>query len=51
MGKWQETLPTKSNVAQIMSNVHFALDLKTNLLILGQLQEKGYKIIIKSGVC
>lgn len=51
MGKGQVTLLTKSNVAQTMSNVLFVPDLKANLLSIGQLQEKGYEVTIKNGVC
>lgn len=51
MGKGQEILLTKSNVAQTMSNVLFVPDLKANLLSIGQLQEKGYEVTIKNGVC
>ena len=42
----------KGRVAiQTISNVLFVLDLRTNLLNVGQLQEKGYGISIKNGVC
>ncbi|GLT87811.1 hypothetical protein SLE2022_058710 [Rubroshorea leprosula] len=34
-----------------ISNVLYVPDLKSNLLSLGQLQEKGYEILIKDGVC
>ena len=34
-----------------ISNVLFVPDLKTNLLSAGKLQEKGYEISIKDGVC
>lgn len=50
MGKGKVTLQTKGNSTHI-SNVLFVPDLKTNLLSVGQLQEKGYEIIIKNGVC
>jgi len=52
MGKRQVIIHTKRNVTQIISNVLFVPDLKTNnLLNIGQLQEKGYEIFIKYGVC
>lgn len=50
MGKGKVNVQTKGNSTHI-SNVLFGPDLKTNLLSVGQLQEKGYKIIIKNGVC
>ncbi|KAF2292469.1 hypothetical protein GH714_023138 [Hevea brasiliensis] len=40
MGKGQVIIQTKRDAAQTISNVLYVLDLKTNLLILGQLQEK-----------
>ncbi|KAL5862320.1 hypothetical protein ACOSQ3_003607 [Xanthoceras sorbifolium] len=50
MGKGNVSIRTKANFIQIISNVFFVPDLKTNLLSIGQLQEKGYEIIIKDGV-
>ena len=50
MGKGNVTIQTKQNFAQIVSSILFVLDLKTNLLSIGQFQEKGYEIVIK-GVC
>ncbi|KAH7557154.1 hypothetical protein JRO89_XS11G0061700 [Xanthoceras sorbifolium] len=50
MGKGNVTIRTKENTAQIISNIFFVSDLKTNLLSIGQLQEKGYEIIIREGV-
>ena len=41
----------KGNSMQTISNVLYVLDLKTNLLSVGRLQEKGYGISIKNGVC
>ena len=34
-----------------ISNVFYVPDLKINLLTVGQLQERGYEISIKNGVC
>ncbi|KAL5752044.1 hypothetical protein ACOSQ2_022551 [Xanthoceras sorbifolium] len=51
MAKGNVTIRTKENTAQIISNVFFVPNLKTNLLNIGQLQEKGYEIIIKERVC
>ncbi|PON49915.1 Zinc finger, CCHC-type, partial [Parasponia andersonii] len=47
MGKGRITLQTKENSTHTISNVLFVPDLKTNLLSVGQLQEKGYEISIK----
>ena len=51
MGKGWVTIQTKENVTHTISNVLFVPDLKTNLLSVGQLLEKGYAISIKDGVC
>ncbi|XP_015582688.1 uncharacterized protein LOC107262284 [Ricinus communis] len=51
MGKGQVTIRIKENNYQTISSVVFVPDLKTNLLSIGQLQEKGYEIKIKNGVC
>lgn len=37
--------------AQVISDVYFVPGLKNNLLSVGQLQEKGLRIIIEEGVC
>lgn len=50
MGKRRVTIQTKGS-SHYISNVLFVPDLKTNLLSVGQLQEKGYEISIKEGVC
>ncbi|GKU96956.1 hypothetical protein SLEP1_g10137 [Rubroshorea leprosula] len=50
-GKGKVTIHAKDNSIQTMSNVLYVPDLKSNLLSLGQLQEKGYEILIKDGVC
>ncbi|KAA8532168.1 hypothetical protein F0562_006691 [Nyssa sinensis] len=50
MGKGKVTLQTKEHSTHTISNVLFVPDLKTNLLSVGQLQEKGYEISIKDGV-
>ena len=51
MGKGKVTIQTKGNFVQTIFNVLFVLDWRTNLLSVGQLQEKGYEISIKDGVC
>ncbi|KAL5739846.1 hypothetical protein ACOSP7_028741 [Xanthoceras sorbifolium] len=50
IGKGKVTLQTKENSTHTISNILFVPDLKTNLLSVGQLQEKGYEISIKDGV-
>lgn len=42
---------TQGKLHHTISNVLFVPDLKTNLFGVGQLQEKGYEIFIKNGVC
>jgi hypothetical protein len=44
-------IKTKKDTIETISNVFYILDLKSNLLSLGQLQEKGYVTTIKDGVC
>ena len=51
MGKGNVKICSKENVNQIISNVFFIPDLKTNLLSIGQLQEKWYEVSIKGGIC
>jgi len=51
MGKWEVAIQTKRNIVQNISNVLFVPDLRTNLFSIGQLQEKGYEICIKDGLC
>ena len=50
MVKGQVIIHTKGNVTQTISNVLLISDLKTNLLSISQLQEKGYEILIKDKV-
>ena len=50
MGKGQITIQLNSNSTHTIFNVLFGPDLKTNLLSIGQLQEKGYEIIIKDAM-
>ncbi|GKV24493.1 hypothetical protein SLEP1_g34100 [Rubroshorea leprosula] len=50
-GKGKVTIRSKDNSIQTIFNVLYVPDLKSNLLSLGQLQEKGYEILIKDGVC
>lgn len=49
MGRGRVKFQTKANSIQTISNVLFIPSLKTNLLSLGQLQDKGYKINIEDG--
>ncbi|KAL5763418.1 hypothetical protein ACOSP7_019682 [Xanthoceras sorbifolium] len=51
MGRGRVTLQTKGNSSHSISSVFFIPDLKTNLLSIDQLQEKGYEISIKNEVC
>ena len=51
MAKGKVITQTKGNSTHTISNVLFVPDLKTNLLNMGQLQEKGYEIFIKDEVC
>lgn len=51
MGKGDIQIKAKDNSLQTISNVYYAPALKTNLLSIGQLQEKGYVITIKEGTC
>ena len=48
--KVQVTIQTKGNSTHTISNVLFVLDLKTNLLSVGQLLKKWYELSIKDGV-
>ncbi|XP_059650309.1 uncharacterized protein LOC132296087 [Cornus florida] len=50
MGKGNVKIHIKEKSNQIISNIFFVPNLKTNLLSVGQLQEKGYEISIKDGV-
>ena len=40
-----------NGVTHVISNVYYVPELKTNLLSLGQLQEKGLAILIQNGTC
>lgn len=40
-----------NGITQVISDVYFILELKNNLLSLGQLQEKGLAILIQNGTC
>ncbi|KAF7112444.1 hypothetical protein RHSIM_RhsimUnG0229000 [Rhododendron simsii] len=51
MGKGSVQIQTSKSSHQTISNVFYIPGLKSNLLSVGQLQEKGYEIIIKDGVC
>ncbi|XP_049406281.1 uncharacterized protein LOC125869931 [Solanum stenotomum] len=50
-GKGKVKLQTKSSSMQIIFDVFFAPDLKTNLISVGQLKENGYEVSIKHGIC
>ena len=51
MGTAKVTIQTKGKSFRSIANVLFVSDLKTKLLSIGQLQEKGYEVSIKGGVC
>lgn len=52
MGKGRVIIQAKENSStHNITDVLFVPDLKTNLLSVGQLLEKGYEISIKNGVC
>ncbi|RDX85071.1 hypothetical protein CR513_33793, partial [Mucuna pruriens] len=40
-----------NGITQVISDVYFVLELKNNLLSLGQLQQKGLAILIQNGTC
>lgn len=51
MGKGNIKIKTKNGFVETISNVLYVPDLKSNLLSVGQLQEKGYEITIRKGEC
>ena len=51
MGKGEVTILNKDNSNETIFNVFFVLDLKTNLLSVGQLLENGYELSFKDGAC
>ncbi|KAJ8759878.1 hypothetical protein K2173_009979 [Erythroxylum novogranatense] len=51
MGKDDIKIKTKNGFVKTISNVLYIPSLKSNLLSTGQLQEKGYVIIIKTSSC
>ena len=51
MGKGDIKIKTRNGFVETISNVLYVLDLKSNLLSAGQLQEKGYEIFISKGTC
>lgn len=51
MGKGKVQVLTKNNFIHTIGDVFYVPALKTNLLSVGQLQEKGYELNIKGGVC
>ncbi|XP_048128417.1 uncharacterized protein LOC125312842 [Rhodamnia argentea] len=50
-GKWTLAIVPKGTSVQMIKEVFYVPELKTNLLSVGQLQEKGYEITLKGGVC
>ncbi|KAB2062692.1 hypothetical protein ES319_A10G170000v1, partial [Gossypium barbadense] len=51
VGKGDISIRTKNGFVETISNDFFVPALKSNLLNVGQLQEKGYVIMISKGVC
>lgn len=51
LGKGDIEIRTKNGFVETISDVLYVPDLKSNLLSAGQLQEKGYEINIKNGIC
>ena len=44
-------IKTKSGFIEMISNMLYVPDLKSNVLIAGQLEEKGYVVTVKNGAC
>ncbi|XP_004301444.1 PREDICTED: uncharacterized protein LOC101291249 [Fragaria vesca subsp. vesca] len=51
MGKGDIRIRTKANHVETISNVYYVPALKSNLLSIGQLQEKGYVSTMRDGAC
>ena len=51
MGKGDIEIRINNGFVETISNVLYVPDLKSNLLSVGQLQEKGYIITIQKGIC
>jgi hypothetical protein len=51
MGKGDIKFHMKNNTVQTITSVFYVLDLKSNLISMGQLQERGYIIIIQQSRC
>ena len=51
MGKGNIKFHMKDNTMQTISSVFYIPELKSKLISMGQLQEKGYTIIIQAGYC
>jgi hypothetical protein len=51
MGKGNVRFYAKDNTVQTISSIFYIPELKSNLISMGQLQEKGYTIIITAGCC
>lgn len=50
-GKGDINTKNKNGFTEIISNVFYVCDLRSNLLSIGQLQENGYVITIHKGTC
>lgn len=51
IGKGNINFSTKNGCVKIISNIFYVPDLKNNLLIVGQLLEKGYVITLRNDSC
>lgn len=51
MGKGRVNILTKKREKNCISDVYVVLDLKNNLLNIGQLIQKGYNVFLKNGEC
>ena len=51
MGKGNINFRTKNGCVEIISYMFYVPALKSNLLSVGQLLEKGYVIILRNGAC
>ena len=40
-----------SGISHVIAEIYFVLDLRNNLLSVGQLQERGLDILFKGGTC
>lgn len=51
MGKGDIKIKTRNGFVETILNVLYVPNLKSNLLTVGQLEEKGYAVTISNGVC